>query len=171
MPLMKDIMDTDLPVVNLHPGELFVAQEPTLITTILGSCVSVCLFCPRQKVGAMCHGVMPVRSDLNMEDSFRFVETSVRYMIEVLTHGKALCPNAGLVAKIFGGADVLDVRFDTVGKVETIGAMNIKAAREALARYNVSVAVEKVGGVRGCKIFFFTHTGDVLMRRIPQLNS
>ena len=168
MPQIRDILDTDLPVVNLHPGELFVAQEPTLITTILGSCVSVCLFCPRQKTGAMCHGVMPVRADLDVEDSFRFVESSVRYMVEILTHGDVLCPNAGLVAKIFGGADVLDFRFGPATDARSIGAMNIKAAREALARYNVSIAVEEVGGAHGCKLYFSTHTGEVLLRRIPR---
>ena len=165
---MKDILDTDLPVVNLHPGELFVAQEPTLIATILGSCVSVCLFCPKQKTGAMCHGVMPTRPDLSVEDSFRFVETSVHYMVEILTNGNLLCSNAGLVAKIFGGADVLEVRFGPASDARSIGAMNIKAAREALARYNVPVAVEKVGGVNGCKLFFYSHTGEVLLRRIPR---
>lgn len=168
MPQMRDILDTDLPVVNLHPGELFVAKEPTLIATILGSCVSVCLFCPRQKTGAMCHGVMPVRADLSVEDNFRFVESSVRYMVEILTHGNVFCPNAGLVAKIFGGADVLDFRFGQATDARSIGAMNIKAAREVLARYNVPVAVEEVGGVQGCKLFFYTHTGEVLLRRIPR---
>ncbi|MGV1099548.1 chemotaxis protein CheD [Thiovibrio sp. JS02] len=158
----------DLPVVNLHPGELFIATEPTLITTILGSCISVCLFCPRQKAGAMCHGVMPERADLAQEDNFRFVESSVRYMVEVLTHGNPYCPNAGLVAKVFGGADVLEMRFAAAGKVNTIGSLNIKAAREALAKFNVNVAVEKVGGVHGRKLFFYTHTGDVLLKRIPR---
>jgi len=165
---MKDILDTVLPVVNLHPGELFVAHEPTLITTILGSCVSVCLFCSKQRTGAMCHGVMPVRTDLGMEDSFRFVETSVRYMVDILTNGNMFCPNAGLVAKIFGGADVLDVHFGPAANARSIGAMNIKAAREALAKYNVSVAVEKVGGVHGCKLFFYSHIGEVLLRRISR---
>jgi len=165
---MKDILDTDLPVVNLHPGELFVAQEPTLIATLLGSCVSVCLFCPKQKTGAMCHGVMPIRPDLSVEDSFRFVETSVRYMVDVLTNGNRSCPNAGLVAKIFGGADVLDVRFGPATDTRSIGAMNIKAARDALERYHVPVAVEEVGGVQGCKLFFYSHTGEVLLRRFPR---
>ena len=165
---MTDILDTDLPVVNLHPGELFIAHEPALLTTILGSCVSVCLFCPRQKTGAMCHGVMPTRPDLSVEDSFRFVESSVRYMIDVLTNGNMFCPNAGLVAKIFGGADVLDVSFGPATDARSIGAMNITAAKEALAQYNVSVAVEEVGGVQGCKLFFYPHTGDVLLRRIPR---
>lgn len=168
MPQMKDILDTDLPVVNLHPGELFVAQEPTLIATILGSCVSVCLFCPRQKTGAMCHGVMPVRENLTVEDSFRFVESSVQYMVEVLTHGNVFCHSAGLVAKIFGGADVLEVRLGPATDASSIGAMNIKTAREVLARYNVPVAAEEVGGVQGCKLFFYSHTGEVLLRRIPR---
>jgi chemotaxis protein CheD len=89
-------------------------------------------------------------------------------MVEILTHGDVLCPNAGLVAKIFGGADVLDFRFGPATDARSIGAMNIKAAREALARYNVSIAVEEVGGVHGCKLFFYTHTGEVLLRRIPR---
>jgi len=165
---MRDILNTNLPVVNLHPGELFVAQEPTLISTILGSCVSVCLFCPKQKTGAMCHGVMPVRADLTMEDSFRFVETSVRYMVDILTRGNMLCPSTGLVAKIFGGADVLDVHFGPANDSRSIGSMNITAAREALARYDVAVAVEEVGGIHGCKLFFYSHTGDVLLKRIPR---
>lgn len=164
---MKETLDTDLPVVNLHPGELFVANEPTLITTLLGSCVSVCLFCPRQKIGAMCHGVLPMHSDQSIENSFHFVDTSVHYMVEVLT-GNAFCPDAGLVAKVFGGADVLDVRLGKGQKPETIGAKNIQAAREALNKYNVNIAVEKVGGVYGCKLFFNTHTGDVLLRRISR---
>ncbi|MBU2538387.1 MAG: chemotaxis protein CheD [Proteobacteria bacterium] len=168
MPQMRDILNTNLPVVNLHPGELFVAQEPTLISTILGSCVSVCLFCPKQKTGAMCHGVMPVRADLTMEDSFRFVETSVRYMVDILTRGNMLCPSTGLVAKIFGGADVLDVHFGPANDSRSIGSMNITAAREALARYDVAVAVEEVGGIHGCKLFFYSHTGDVLLKRIPR---
>lgn len=168
MPQMRDILNTNLPVVNLHPGELFVAQEPTLISTILGSCVSVCLFCPKQKTGAMCHGVMPVRADLTMEDSFRFVDTSVRYMVDILTNGNMLCPNTGLVAKIFGGADVLDVHFGPATDTRSIGSMNIAAAREALARYDVAVAVEEVGGIHGCKLFFYSHTGEVLLRRIPR---
>lgn len=155
-------------MVSLHPGELFVATAPTLITTLLGSCVSVCLFCPRQKIGAMCHGVMPERQNLTQEDNFRFVESSVRYMVEVLTRGNVHCPNAGLVAKVFGGADVLDVHLGNQGSERTIGAMNIKAAREALAKFNVNVAVEKVGGVHGLKLFFYSHTGEVLLKKIQR---
>ncbi|MDH5299441.1 MAG: chemotaxis protein CheD [Desulfobulbaceae bacterium] len=154
--------------MNLHPGELFVASEPTKITTLLGSCVSVCLFCPRRKIGAMCHGVMPVRrADLCQEESFRFVESSVRYMVEVMSPGNLFGSSTGLVAKVFGGADVLG-RVNKERNGETIGAMNIRAAREALIRCGVEIAVEKVGGVYGCKLFFYTHTGEVLLRRIPR---
>lgn len=165
---MKRGPQADLPIVNLHPGELFVAQEPTLVTTILGSCVSVCLFCPKQKIGAMCHGVMPTRSDMSKADSFRFVESSVRYMVEVMTGSKKLCPNSGLVAKIFGGADVMALQFGLGKKMPTIGAQNITAARDVLEKLNVSVIVERVGGNQGCKLFFQTHTGEVFMKRIPR---
>ena len=116
----------------------------------------------------MCHGVMPVCTDLGAGDSFRFVATSVRYMVDILTNGSLFCPGDGLVAKIFGGADVLDAHFGPATEARSIGSLNIKAAREALARDNVSVVVEKVGGVHGCKLFFYSHTGEVLLRRIPR---
>ncbi len=156
-----------LPVVNLHPGELFIAQEPTIITTILGSCVSVCLFCPQQKIGAMCHGVMPERKDA-VEDSFRFVDSSIRYMVDILTKGRKICPAAHLVAKLFGGADVLEVSFAMGKKSKTIGALNIESARKALEKQDVPISVEKVGGVHGRKLFFYTHTGEVFIKRLQR---
>ena len=161
---MKKRPDVDLSVVNLHPGELFVARRPTLISTILGSCVSVCLFCARQKIGAMCHGVLPVSPNQDSADSFRFVETSIHYMVACLTSDRKLCNRAGLIAKIFGGADVLTVRPASAGGLPSVGSLNIQAARAALEREDVPVLVEKVGGVVGCKMFFYTHTGEVLLR-------
>lgn len=157
---------SDLPVVNLHPGELFVAQEPTLVTTILGSCVSVCLFCPQRKIGAMCHGVRPSRDEKNDQESFRFVDSSVTYMVDVLTSGMKGGHGATLVAKLFGGAEVLNVQ----GRpdVLSIGAQNIAAAREALVHRGINLIAERVGGREGYRLYFYTHTGEVFVRSVKR---
>ena len=162
-------LQANLPIVNLRPGELYVAQEPTIIATLLGSCVSVCLFCPSKKIGAMCHGVMPFQDNTSATESFRFVDSSVTYMVEVL--GKA---NGGrralLEAKLFGGADVLDINMSNERKMPTIGMQNIEAARASLAKHRVPITAEKVGGASGCKLLFFSHTGEVYLKSIPRFS-
>lgn len=161
-----DPLHSELPVVNLHPGELFVAKEPTLITTLLGSCVSVCLYCLAIKAGAMCHGVMP-RKPVDDEDSFRFVDTSVSYMVEVMARQQGFAC-AQLEAKLFGGADVLNLTLGLEADAPTIGRQNILAARAALKKHGVPIVTEHVGGDRGCKLFFYTHTGEVYLKHIPR---
>ncbi|MFZ5774577.1 MAG: chemotaxis protein CheD [Thermodesulfobacteriota bacterium] len=161
-----DPLQTDLPQVHLHPGELFVAQEPTLITTILGSCVSVCLYCPVSKAGAMCHGVMPAQQEHDA-DSFRFVDTSVSYMVEVMARQRHFSC-AKLEAKLFGGADVLSSLMNGEFSSPSIGSQNILAAKAALKKHGVPIVNEHVGGDRGCKLFFYTHTGEVYLKFISR---
>ncbi len=53
-----------LPVYYLRPGELHIADHPGIVTTVLGSCVSVTMFSRRREVGAICHGLMPERTEI-----------------------------------------------------------------------------------------------------------
>lgn len=159
----------NLPLVNLHPGELFVPQKPTIITTILGSCVAVCLYCPLLKMGAMCHGVMPFRPK-GAVDSFRFVDSSISYMVDALARQHGLVCSS-LEAKLFGGADVLDLKLEVERGMPAIGAQNIDAARELLDQYGVPIIAEKVGGDSGYKLVFYSHTGDVFLKRISRIKT
>lgn len=153
-------------MVLLHPGELFVAKEPAIIYTVLGSCVSVCIHCPKLHTGAMCHSVMPEGHNYPKEDISRFVDTSVHYMVDILTDGEKTCPAPHLQAKIFGGANVLPVLNNDRRAAASIGTQNIEAARQALAKNRVRITVEKVGGNEGCKLFYYPHTGDVYYKQL-----
>ncbi|HIJ78094.1 MAG: chemotaxis protein CheD [Desulfobulbaceae bacterium] len=164
---MMPMPEKELPTVILGPGELFVARKPTIITTILGSCVAVCLYCPQHRIGAMCHGVLPRFGKQFENDSFRFVVSSIRHMVEVMANGKKHCPNSGLVAKVFGGAEVLGFSRKS-SKKGSIGVQNIEAARNSLKDLSVSIKVEEVGGVNGRKLFFYSHSGEVYMKPIPR---
>ena len=44
----------------LHPGQIFVSAESYAVTTILGSCVSACLWDPLTKIGGINHFLLPV---------------------------------------------------------------------------------------------------------------
>lgn len=49
----------NFPQVYLKPGELYIAQEPTIILTILGSCIGATFWNRRLGVGALCHAMLP----------------------------------------------------------------------------------------------------------------
>jgi chemotaxis protein CheD len=54
--------------VKIHIGEIYTSSEPAVVETILGSCVSVCLFDPVRKTGGMNHILLPGKADLNKFD-------------------------------------------------------------------------------------------------------
>ncbi len=73
------------PHINLQPGELYVARGPTVLWTILGSCVGVTLWSPRIGAGALCHGVLPRCPadwvpDFDPSEVYRYVDASIRYL-------------------------------------------------------------------------------------------
>ncbi len=160
-------LHTDLPVVNLRPGEVYVAREPTLITTILGSCVAVSLYCPTMRMGAMCHGVMPGRRGVTQEESFRFVDSSISYIIDTFL-GHAGVDRSKIVVKLFGGADVIGKTARHEDAAPTIGAQNIVSAKNTILRYGLPISVEKVGGIKGYKLFFYSHTGEILLKYLAK---
>ncbi len=87
----------------LLPGKIFAATEPTEITTILGSCVSVAIYDNRKKIGGLNHYLLadgPAGATL----SSRYGVTAIEELIQ------ALIGRGGQVgdfsAKIYGGANV-----------------------------------------------------------------
>jgi len=158
----------DLPVVNLRPGELYVAWEPTIILTILGSCVAVCLYNPSKRIGAMCHGVMPTRGEAQA-DCGRFVDCAVHYMVNKigrLVGGRCM----DLEAKLFGGADVINYGVTAAGRPKRVGEQNVEVARMVLAEFGIPLRTAQVGGRHGCKMYFCSSTGEVLMKYIGKTN-
>ncbi len=121
-----------LPDLNLQPGELYLAREPAILRTILGSCVSVTLWSPRLGAGALCHGVLPRcpqawPPNSNAADGYRYVDFSIRHLARQFD---ALGARRDEVeVKLFGGADVLPANRE--GK-PTVGALNCQAALEVL---------------------------------------
>ena len=144
----------------LQPGEILIARKPALISTVLGSCVAVTLFCPGQKVGAICHAMLPE----GKEPGGKYLNQAMDLMLLRLAE-RGILP-AAIEAKLFGGADM----FETVGtgKGVTVGCMNIRAARHALQQTGLALRAEDVGGPLGRKIQFNTETGEVLLRRLER---
>lgn len=140
----------------LQPGQVFVSEQPAVITTVLGSCVCVCLWDPRHGAGGANHYLLP--ESPAAPTSARFGDGA---MEELLRRMDALgSPRRLLQAKLFGGAGVIRA-FERAGH---LGEKNVAVARRFLERERIPVVAEDVGGRRGRKLIFDTRTGLVSVK-------
>ena len=148
------------PRVYLHVGQLFSAAQPHAVTTILGSCVSVCLWDPRRGVGGLNHFLLPHQPEADAA-STRFGRVAIERLIEQLI---ALGSGPGnLQAKLFGGACSLEPV--TEGR-EPLGAQNVRLARHVLRASGIPVVATDVGGTQGRRLIFQTDDGSAWVRRL-----
>ncbi len=141
----------------LHPGAVAVAAEPAAVTTILGSCVSVCLFDPVLRVGGANHFLLPDHG--SAAPSTRFAGEALR---ELLARLLALgADRRRLQAKVFGGACVVEAFRRSA---DHLGTRNAAAAFRFLEMERIPVMAEDTGGERGRKLLFHTDDGTALVR-------
>ena len=65
----------------IHVGEIFVGAKPTEISTVLGSCISVCLYDKVEQVGGMNHYLVPLWNENGLQ-SPKFGNISIPRLIE-----------------------------------------------------------------------------------------
>ena len=147
------------PQVYLHPGQIVVTSEPGTVTTILGSCVAVCLWDAKTRVAGVNHFLLPKNPAPGTSDA-RYGDTAMEALIGAMwKQGAAL---DRVVAKIFGGAGVLPF----TGKHGSIGTQNADLARLVLQRRSIEIAIEQTGGSRGRKLIFDTGDGGAWVKEL-----
>ena len=137
----------------LHPGEVQATAKPTRVTTILGSCVSVCLFERSGELGGINHFLLP-SAHTPAASTMRYGDCAVDVLVKRLI-ALGATPER-LIAKVFGGANVLHAFAEGT---RHIGAANVDMARAALARHGIPIGAEDVGGTRGRKLVFSAPDG------------
>jgi chemotaxis protein CheD len=142
---------------TLLPGEFVIASAPTLISTILGSCVSICLWDRDLKLGGMNHYLLPGVGDEDAGNPDRGIASAPMLIMSMFDRNAKI---ESMEAKVFGGCNSL-YREKNVFK---IGERNVAIAFSILKDYNINVTASNVGGSYGRKIVFNTTTGKVRMR-------
>jgi chemotaxis protein CheD len=138
-----------------HPGELEV-------TTLLGSCIAVCLWDPSRACGGMNHYMLPLWNGEGLPTP-KYGNVAIEKLIEkMLQFG---CLKRNLIAKCFGGASLIADATDLM----QIGARNFDVAEELLAIHQIPIVAREVGGQRGMKVIFNTQSGVAWVGRFaPQ---
>jgi len=160
--------------VKILPGEYYATADGTLITTLLGSCVSVCLFDPGSGAGGMNHFMLPqIMQGSNATHcsdpaavacalvcSARYGACAMRHLLLRLERlGADRCR---LEAKLFGAGRVM-------AGVTDIGEKNAQFALGYLRERGIPVVASDLGGSCPRKVTFFPATGRVLVKRLREL--
>ncbi len=148
----------------LHPATIFAGTNSCEISTILGSCVSVCLWDCVLEIGGINHFLLPLWNGKGLA-SPKYGNIAIEKLIEKMLDLGANKKN--LKAKIFGGADVLHTNLNQFN----IGARNIELAREILKDKKITIVSSSVGGNLGRKILFHTKTGVIKQKYIQKISN
>ncbi|MFA9216185.1 MAG: chemotaxis protein CheD [Sphingomonadaceae bacterium] len=159
--------DSKLIDIFLMPGDYFVGDERYRVRTLLGSCVSITLWHPALRIGAMSHFLLP-GGRATRGNAARHHDKPGMYGADAMdlllsgmaAHGVAPAQCQG---KIFGGAAM----FPRSAKVRDIGLQNGDFARTLLQRHGIMVVSESLFGEGHRQLIFTIRSGEVLSRQVP----
>ncbi len=148
--------------VKILPGQYYAAAGEGSISTVLGSCVSTCLWDPYIRIGGMNHFMLP--GDLSAPASpwgvsARFGIYAMEVLINEMIHLGA--DRRRLIAKVFGGAQVLQ-GFDTLD----VGKMNSEFVLNFLREEQIQLVAQDLLGVSPRKVHFFPTSGKVHLKKL-----
>jgi len=145
--------------IFLHPGDLYFGRAPTIISTLLGSCVAATLWHPQNRIGGMCHVVLPESPEGKCEMRYgncaidEFAKQAAKY------HTKA----SDYEVHVYGGSDMFPDMQKTDGM--KIGDRNIEKVKELLKRHKFHIKEIDTGGTNSRKIKLDLTDGSVEIRR------
>jgi len=163
--------------IHVRSGELaFCDQPPAFLNTVVGVCVTVCIWDRVEKRGGLCHYRLAIKSEAIEEGTINgFAKDSG----ELSGHGHDYGSEAivallkkfkmsgsvvgNLEARILGGADIHNGHF-TQG--QRIGEKNIGVALTLLGEFGIPIVGKAVGGAHGRQIRFNTGSGEVCFRLV-----
>ncbi|MDE2605608.1 MAG: chemoreceptor glutamine deamidase CheD [Burkholderiales bacterium] len=152
--------------VKILPGQYHAARGG-MITTVLGSCVSTCLWDPVERIGGMNHFMLPGDTASPGSPWAASARLGVYAMEVVINEMLRLgADRRRLVAKVFGGARLL-AGFDRLD----VGAKNSEFVLEFLRVEGIRVLAQDLLDVTPRKVHFFVATGVVQVKRLAMTPS
>ncbi len=155
---------------RILPGEYYVTKKNEYIITVLGSCISACIWDDVAGIGGMNHFMLPDdavspagswKSSSNCA-SARYGNVAMEQMInDILKNGGN---RSRLQVKIFGGGQMLKMMTD-------IGQRNIMFIEDYIRTEGLRKVGEDVGDVFPRKVMFFPINGRVKLKRLKGVDN
>lgn len=141
-------------------GETRVSQDKDIVlTTVLGSCISACLYDPIAGVGGLNHFLLaePGMGETDPKSMQRYGVYAMEVLINAMMALGA--QRHSLKARLFGGAMMRDGFRD-------IGTANAQFARRFLADERIALVGEDVGGISARRVEFRPALGLARCRHV-----
>lgn len=152
-------------LVNVGVAQIKIASSPTILRTILGSCVGICIYDKEKKIGGLAH-VLLAKATNNTQPA-KFAETAIPTLIDLLLEEG--CKREHMSAKIAGGASMFE--FNTTTILGQIGDQNIEMTRKILNEKKIPILGEHLGGSTGRVIDFFLEDGHVRIKAANKIEN
>lgn len=154
--------------VFLQPGEYFVGDARYRMRTLLGSCVSIVLWHPVERIGALSHFLLSRRgAGPALELDARYGEEAMCLMLRELER-RDVRP-AECKGKIFGGANMFPRQVRE--GMPNVGLRNGEAARHLLRAHGIPLVAESLFGVGHRQVVFDVKSGDVWSRQLEPVDA
>ena len=154
--------------IIIDPGEFYVSNKPEIISTLLGSCVSACIYDPVNHIYGMNHFLLAHRNSAHNEtllesDEGRYGMYAMELLINALM--KKGASRLNLKAKCFGGGNILRMREDDINH-QTVGDLNVEFIKAYLKSENIPFLGGSLGGSAGRNIHFIGSDYSVYAKEI-----
>jgi chemotaxis protein CheD len=155
---------------KILPGELYVSTHGEMISTVLGSCISVCIRDKNKGIGGMNHFMLPQNNEFSSENwgdnpatsASRYGNWAMEYLINAIL--KRGGEKKNFEVKVFGGGQMM-------AKMTDIGQKNILFVYQYLAEEQLKIEAGDVGDIFARKVLYFPDTGNVKVRRIKNVSN
>lgn len=154
--------------VKVLPGEFFVSTDDIVLSTVLGSCVSACIWDRQASIGGMNHFMLPGADNGKDADPIglagRYGVFAMEQLInELIKRGGR---KANFEAKLFGGGHVMR-NFTTMN----VGERNAGFVLEFLKTEGIRVASQDLLDVFPRRVVFFPSSGRALCKKLAQADA
>ena len=150
-------------IIHLPPGAVAVAQGSRTLRTLLGSCVAIALWDPKNQIGGLTHFLLPSRplSVQPGELNGRFADEALQLLLGQMRRAGANLSSCQ--AKLYGGGDMFPASAQPRA-MAPIGELNARAAMALLASRRIPVIESDLLGRAPRMIEFDADSGEVWIK-------
>jgi len=139
-------------VAKILPGEVYITRNHELVSTLLGSCIAVCMRDKVNNVGGMNHFKLPtadnsIKSANNANYGLYAMELLIN---EIMKNGGN---RNNLECHVFGGGRVI------ASIKSNIGDKNIEFVTRFLKEERIKIVQQKTGGTSALQVYYHPITG------------
>ena len=146
--------------ITIGIADMKMAQrEGMLITYALGSCIGICLYDQKIRLGALIHIMLPLNMEPGRKNVMKYADTGIRETLKMMESKGA--SRSRIIAKIAGGAKMVEVSGGSLGN---IGQRNIDSVHINLKKEGIHLLKEDVGGSIARTLLFDVSNGLACIR-------